>query len=164
MRPFERIANVLLESGACPSTKCSYDRSPLLHVAVSLGQTEMVKLLLRNGSHVDVMSGSQTPLHTAVEVNNAEKINVLVERGTNIEAQCSDGSSPLQWTVLNVNHEVLIALLKHDPNVNYRDACGYTPLHSAASKTGARGTVDNVDNLLRSGANEKMVINDAYLP
>ena len=114
---------------------------------------ELAQILHRNGSSVDLRcSWASSPLHRAAYVGNCELIQVLLDYGVDVNAQDTDGETPLADAAYGQLGAVRL-LLDHgaDPNVQARRDALFsltTPLHRALRY----GRIDIVRVLLEHGA------------
>ncbi|XP_076655935.1 uncharacterized protein LOC143360718 isoform X2 [Halictus rubicundus] len=122
----------------------------LLCEALKNRRTEIVKLLLINGSKVNNKSKkhSDTPLHLAIVNGDIEIVKMLLDRGADIDAKNKCGCTPLYNAVRNKKMKVIELLLKHRANVNARDNNGKSPLCVAAEG----GCLQIVEHLLEYSA------------
>lgn len=171
------VVETLLSSGCHVNAKTTDKLSPL-HYAAARGYTEVVTALLNAGANVDSLDeGDRTPLILAVSRNIYDVAKVLVNRGARVNIEDVKGytamceavwhkSVPLvkllldagakvvpthflvHYAVLHRQPEMVSALLEAGALVNIRDACGDTPLITAATSSQA----DMVDLLLSYGA------------
>ncbi|TQD87211.1 hypothetical protein C1H46_027246 [Malus baccata] len=88
------------------------DVRSLLHVAVSSGRSEVVKLLIDADESTSVINSTDedgwAPLHSAASIGNSEIVELLLSKGAD-------------------------SLISHGAKVNLKDKVGCTPLHRAAS-------------------------------
>lgn len=105
------ILSLLLEYGA--DTGAWDKRGTPLYWAAGAGNAEMVRLLLQNGSNVnlqDCWNGQGTPLHGAVEGGNPEVVKILLEGGADTGVKRRDGKTAL-LVALETSCEEIIQLL-----------------------------------------------------
>lgn len=121
-----------------------------LHVAIEIGDPEMIRLLLDNGAGPGLYSTFDdrdefTPLEYAVMNNRLEIIRLLVDKGADINA----GSSlynPLLLAIGDNKAEIARLLLELGANPNYKEQItGSTPLHLIAYD----GNIDIANLLLQ---------------
>jgi ankyrin repeat protein len=73
---------------------------PLLHLAVSHGNPEIVAFLLEQGADIDARrTGGFTPLHDAARQGNEEMIKLLLEHMADINATTDDGQTPMELAI-----------------------------------------------------------------
>ena len=116
-------------------------RTPL-HYAARLNCVKTAKLLLENGTDVNVKDGqySDTPLHVASRADSDKVAILLLENGANIDAVNSHtpckgdqsfGETPLNCGISQGYIDVPIILLDKGADVNMRGGIlGYAPLHN----------------------------------
>ncbi|MBL7037213.1 MAG: ankyrin repeat domain-containing protein [Pirellulaceae bacterium] len=77
-----------------------YSRTPL-HIAATLGRTEVVKWLLDNGADVNAIAyNGRTPLHLA---SDRDVIGLIIEKKPDFSIQCrGQGQTPLQRAAANL--------------------------------------------------------------
>ncbi|XP_020297259.1 ankyrin-1-like isoform X2 [Pseudomyrmex gracilis] len=127
----------------------------LLCDAIENRHTEVIKLLLTNGSKVNSNTDEYdnddlgTPLHLAVINGDIELVKMLLDRGANVNAETQEGTTLLHNAIVKEEIEIAELLLNHGANVNARDKSGVTPLCLAVKKRHISG----VKLLLDRGAN-----------
>ncbi|WP_257265601.1 ankyrin repeat domain-containing protein [Endozoicomonas sp. ONNA2] len=143
-----------LEQGADIEARDEYGYTPLF-LAVILGNTEILNVLLAEGASVNVRNRSgQTPLHRAC---SGEAVTRLLARGADIEARDNYGNTPLFSYCHKDDLEMFKRLLDAGACVNARDDAGRTPLHDALS-----GEI--VQELLARGADIEAKDNNEATP
>jgi ankyrin repeat protein len=104
------VMHLLLDRGA------KIDNT-LLCLAVSVGNEEAVKLLLRRGADVNAKDPSDpsepTPLHNAAARGNKEIVKLLLKYKANINAKNNLGSTPLQLAIWNEKKDIADLLRAH---------------------------------------------------
>ena len=69
---------------SAPNARDSYGKTPLF-TAASLGNTEVLQLLLHNGGDAAARSkGGSTAVHEAIFAQKGEVVKLLLERGANV--------------------------------------------------------------------------------
>lgn len=83
-----------------------------LLLAAENGQSEVVKMLLKNGANVNVRSNSQyqSPLSLAVQNSHTEIAKLLVDHGADIEILDFEGRTPL-WIAVQLRRTDMVKLL-----------------------------------------------------
>ncbi len=100
----------------------------LLHVAASMGDVELVELLLENGANPNAKNEyGETPLHRAT---NAEVAKKLIRYGSYVNEKDRDGRTPLHYAAYHGRIDVVETLLENDALI-ITDKDGQTPLHLA---------------------------------
>ena len=104
-----------------------------LQVAVQMGSTELVELLLAHKADVNAKANAGwTPLHWAAYWSRKEIAGLLLRHKADVNAQNSVGFTPLHWAAYRGSKEVAELLLAYKANVNANDCYRRTPLHHAA--------------------------------
>jgi ankyrin repeat protein len=85
----------LLNTGISPDSYTIYSHKRPLQLAASVGCTELTRLLLYHGAHVDLpcAEGSRLPLTIAVTNGWSEIVRLLVEAGVDVNATSTTGKS-----------------------------------------------------------------------
>jgi ankyrin repeat protein len=142
----QRTVKLLLARGANgeerPASHCN--ETTLLHGAASVGDVEMVRLLLDQGAEVDAKDGfGKTPLLHAAACGHANRlplVSLLLERGADVNTKDVGGRTALHIVMMWSNWELwsdtraplVSLLLRQGADVNARDNRMQTPLHLAA--------------------------------
>lgn len=114
-------------------------RTPL-HTAVTHGNLEMVKYLIKKRADVSAPDYScDTPLHVAVffanSQGNLEIVKHLIKSGANVNARGRNGNTPLHKAVLCADKYrdvgTVRCLIENGANVNATNKDGDTALHIA---------------------------------
>jgi len=107
----------------------------LLHEAAAIGDLTRVKLLLQEGTDVNLRERDMaTPLHRAVLRGNKEIVAFLLTKGADIEVRDSwPGGTPLYYAAEKGHEEIMKILIAKGADVNLRVdyPSGDTPLHAA---------------------------------
>jgi ankyrin repeat protein len=90
--------------------------TPLIYYA-SLGQADMVSVLLRNGADLNASSGAAV-LNIAVKAESVVVIELLVQHGVDVTFICPDGVSALHLAACNDRVDIAIFLITHGSNVS----------------------------------------------
>lgn len=107
--------------------------SPLIDAAFG-GKLDVVEHLVQEGADVNApgkKQGGWTALHFAASANHREIAKCLIEHGANINAQGSDGESPLGRAAVHGDLEMVTYLVENGANVNLVNDLGWTPLRHA---------------------------------
>lgn len=140
-----------------------------LHIAVMLGDKDMVQMLLANGANVAAKSEPispdqkiMTPLMVAVRGGNREIVSLLMAKGAKPGDVMPDGGSALT-IAMGRNDSDLISLLK---NTGDSTAVRGTPKNLRAGLTEAINSrnLEQLKSLLDSGANPNMPNDGGVLP
>ena len=95
---------------------------------------ELAQVLHRNGSSLEPRGHYEnTPLHSAAYYGDLEMVQVLLEYGVDVNAQSSDGQTPLHFASWGYHDDpgVVRLLIERGADPNTRDEDGSTPLHRA---------------------------------
>ncbi|KAM0983827.1 hypothetical protein ACFX2C_011315 [Malus domestica] len=113
------------------------DARSILHVAVSSGRSEVVKLLIAADESTSVINSTDedgwTPLHSAASIGNSEIVELLLSKGADVNIKNNGGRSALHYAASKGWFEITQCLISHGANINLKDKVGCTPLHRAAS-------------------------------
>ncbi|GJQ76772.1 hypothetical protein Trydic_g15612 [Trypoxylus dichotomus] len=142
----------LLDAGAVPNTPQVFSEAPI-HIAASIGASEILKLLIIHGASVRVQCGAEksTALHLAAADGDVECVKILLDAGADINARNNKLQTALHTAALSQSTEILEVLLKRGADPNVVDANGRTPLHGAIVKF--TRTCEPAKLLLNAGAN-----------
>ncbi|KAG8376422.1 hypothetical protein BUALT_Bualt09G0061800 [Buddleja alternifolia] len=163
-------ARLLLANAAITDTRnATYGDTPL-HIASSLGDEQMVKLLLHKGANKDIRNKSgktaydhaaengHTKLFDALRLGDNLCVSVrkgelrktlrLLENGALINGRDQNGWTALHRAAFKGRVDVSRALIEKGVDVNGRDEEGYTALHCAVEA----GQSDVIELLVKKGA------------
>lgn len=136
---------LLLKMGADPN---SGDLLPLA-VAARLGQTDIIKVLLRGKAMADVRerNTSRTALYYAAISGELSSVQALLDGKASVNYACQDGATPLFAAARKGSLEIVRLLLKY--GADQRPRCdGLTPLCEAAAQGHSRICIE----LIKAGA------------
>ncbi len=142
----------LLDVGKVRLTYRDQAGRTLLHLAASLGHSEMIRFLVHEGLDVNVRDRrGNTPLHYAAYYGRVTAIQTLLALGADLHARNTHrGETPLFSAIRGKKVRAVRYLIQRGARVNDRNAFGLTPLHVVACC--AMGAVDLVDVLVAAGA------------
>ncbi|XP_059141178.1 putative ankyrin repeat protein RF_0381 [Physella acuta] len=146
------LTKYLLECGADVNLICDSLCSPLF-VAVLNNDTELVKLLIKQGAIVD--KGRDSELMVALEYGNIEMAIAVLEIGANSYLRDKNNTPALMIAVEICKQGFLCLFVAYEADVNVQNVKGETPLMMACR----RGNVEAVKYLLSVGAdvNAKLI-------
>jgi ankyrin repeat protein len=105
---------------------------PALHMAVNIGNVELVRLLIDKGADANGLTDRKKPIIiTAAQTKNVDVLQVLLDGGAD-PTVTENGSTTLHAAAYHSTHEMVALLAGHFEDVNVRAALGETPLHKAA--------------------------------
>jgi len=83
-----------------------------LHLAASLGDVDLVEILIRKGANVNAVNGEGlTPLHLSIKLGWPSIASTLIKEGADITTSDSSGRSPLQLAIKACSEQSGIAEL-----------------------------------------------------
>ncbi|MGB0582514.1 MAG: ankyrin repeat domain-containing protein [Limisphaerales bacterium] len=109
----------------------------MLQLAVSLGQLQMVRMLLAAGANVNTRNlhkpyrNISTALHWAAWWKRPKIAEILIAVGARVDARGSLRNPPLFDTAVMNTSGVAGVLLKHGVRTDLKDSYGMTPLKYA---------------------------------
>lgn len=135
-----------------------------LHRVVSMGNAEVVRILLEGGFKKDIDNKDHygsTPLHAAVDMGYEDMVRVLLEAGADANVRDSRKRTPIHYAVYHDSNTrfdsphwttdrsgIVQLLIRHDADVNASGDQGNSPLHEAV----ARGILEEVKLLVENRA------------
>ena len=102
--------------------------------AAYFGYVDIVRLLLRSGSHVDQYdSHKKTPLYVAAYHGRTDIVDLLIQNGADIDHTDKNGKTPLYIAVLNghltIAEKLLLAGIQfHFLSIQLQLQCEYVHL------------------------------------
>ena len=140
----------LIGLGANIEAGSTYNLTPL-HYASLAGQEDIVKLLVNLGADINSKDNdNSTPLHYSLSESSSFKtIKMLLSLGADIDSRDNGNSTPFHHTLSNGNIDVIKEFVRHDANLEERDANGHTYIIRAA----IMGDTNSAQILIESGAN-----------
>lgn len=118
-----------LLAGGADASKLIFDGSCALSLAACKNDTDVMKILLRNGASVDQRDGwgkGNTPLGYATACESIQAMRLLLDNGADINATDSTGRSPFLVAVKNQWVKGVQLLLDNGADVNVADKEGMT--------------------------------------
>lgn len=146
-----RLFSLFLRAGADVNAKLN--EQTVLDFAIREGQTELVKMMLRNEAlDIEITSWGMTPLHAAVEANEPEIVKLLLEDGQiDVNQQNVVGDTPLSVAACYDYLDIVQSLLdEENVSVKVRNEKGRSPIHLAVEN----GNLDVVKAIIRHDSNQ----------
>lgn len=120
---------------------CSTEGINPLHAAIQMKNLDLVERLVNIGAKVGVCTKTthQSAIHVAVLTKSNEILNILlnhlgpIENGNDLDIQDSNGDTALHLAVRLSDINAIDALLKHEPNMQIRNADGKSASEIAKS-------------------------------
>ncbi len=148
-------AQKLIELGAPLHVVDETGGTPL-HLAASIGNADLVKLLLEHGAQVDEAirdldtisydSIYATPLQLASEYGQKKVVQLLLTAGANVNTKSKDNTTPLYRAVKNSHSDVVQLLIQAGATVN-------SPNFSYLMRAIHIGNTNIVRQLIQAGEN-----------
>ena len=155
------MVTLLLKNGANPDYEAGYYSDTPLHLAISKGFDDIVKLLLDKKADVNLKNSyGNTPLHVAVSVGNDNLIKLLLDKKADVNAKGSGDDTPLHIAIRKGYYDVAKLLLDRKADINLKNRYGNTPLHVAI----LNGSKSFASLLIEKGADVNVVNNDKNTP
>ena len=131
--PHPALIAALLDGGADPyGADTMYGTSSALICAVGAGDKAVVETMLAHGANVDHRDNNMTPLAYAAAVGRLLIVRLLLEKGADVNAQNSEGWTPLMNAAMTARDpECIRLLLAHQADPNIKDKKGLTALSHA---------------------------------
>ena len=136
-----------------------------IHDAAFNGDVETLRRLLAEGYSPNAIEWTgedferqRTPLHVLCTScddmsGHVACFKLLRDAGANLGATDSLGYTPLHYSALHGNSEMVSLLIQAGVNVNATNRDGFTPLHETTSRLSyVKSNVDCADLLLKAGA------------
>ncbi|KAG2370807.1 hypothetical protein C9374_014222 [Naegleria lovaniensis] len=131
---FSGLVDEMVKLPECPLEVSTNSCEPAtnktaLHYACRVGNLEMVKLLVDNGSRVDdVDHHHRTPLFEACEHNHGDIVEYLIEKQANVEHKDDEGHTCLHTCCKHGSVACMTSLIARGAVLNSKDLAGRTPL------------------------------------
>ena len=141
--------NALIETGANPNDRTTFDEVSPLHYAAQYDRAAAINALINARANLNCTNRHRsTPLHIAAQYNSAAAINALINAGANLNCTNRHGSTPLHIAAQYGNAAAITALIKAGANLNCTNIHESTPLHIAAQY----GNAEAIRILLKADA------------
>ena len=147
---------VLLEAGADPNFCNQFENKSLITLACYNGYTDIIKLLIKHGGDVNLLSGRQyAAIHIAAWNGQDEVVKLLLDAGAEYDNQTVDKNTPLALAAHGSHLETMKLLMSKGCDVNNADRDGDTPMSYAAT----HGMMEGIKLLIENGANPNVCDN-----
>lgn len=134
------------------------------HIAASVGNLEMLQLLLSHDPKPDVnlqTNNGSTPVHLATSKKNLDIVKELVKNGASVRTKDKKSQYPLHRAAAVGSLPLVEFLVKDGKSpLNSKDANGWTPLHHAL----AEGFGDVAVLLVKLGADYNIEDSEGLTP
>ena len=127
------------------------DGHSALYLACTQGHMQLADFLVHQGADVDETFGKRrrTLLHWAAEQSSTGIATFLISHKANVNAQQSDGSTPLLLAAKYGHHYLVQLLLKHNALLSPRNA-NKTTAEAAAKRAGHHDVADLIETAAAS--------------
>lgn len=151
-----KIVELLINFGADVNEK-DVDDTTALHMAVTEGNMEIIKILVKRGANLESKSKlkGSTPLHCAANSNKLEAARELLSFGAQVDEVNEVGDTALLIASLGNNVELVKLLLDSGADAKKKNLDNVTPAYKAA--------VGGCDAIMRALAECGADINDKGL-
>ena len=123
---------LLIESDPSKINKKDEDGNSLLHIAVRVGNPDLVKYLASKDADIDIKDNyGQTPLQIAAHLDNLDVVTQLVSHGADMNVRNAIGKTPLHDAAYNGKFRIVKYLISQGADINTQDINGHSPLHDA---------------------------------
>ncbi|XP_033230269.1 ankyrin repeat, PH and SEC7 domain containing protein secG-like [Belonocnema kinseyi] len=131
-----KVVQLLLEYGSALEIETISQRETPLLLSCQSGYLEIFKLLLQHGADFYAVDRfGQNVLHKAVQSAHPGLIKIILDKGFDSNHKNSLGRSPIhEYYSSKGTPEVLDLLIKFGADINSRDYCENTPLHTACTR------------------------------
>jgi ankyrin repeat protein len=155
------LVELLLDAGASVEARKSHRQTPLMR-AVSLGDLDIIRLLVEKGPHaIDYKDKSgRTALSRVCEEGYLEMAQVLLEHGADIESRDMDDRTALLYAAKMGPKAIVQLLLDKNADLEAKDNTGRTYLSWAL----AWNNFENAILLMESGADPESRDNNGLRP
>lgn len=112
------IVDLLLEKGADIHFRYTNSKYTILHKATIIGNNNIIKLLLDNGSYIEEMDeNGLTPLSIAILLNKIDTVKFLIQNGANVNLKYKKTISLLRLA-LDKDIKIIKLLIENGANIN----------------------------------------------
>eukprot|EP01102_Stenamoeba_stenopodia_P017564 TRINITY_DN631_c0_g1_i2.p1 TRINITY_DN631_c0_g1~~TRINITY_DN631_c0_g1_i2.p1 ORF type:complete len:564 (-),score=118.21 TRINITY_DN631_c0_g1_i2:179-1870(-) len=143
-----------------------YDGTPVLHLAIIMGFTKAVKLLLLKGIDLSLYDAKSTPpLHFAVSEERQDCFDLLLQAGVDInEVEGHFGQTALHFAVAYSKPLFVQKLIEKGANLEAKDFQGKTPLRLGCERCYTSEKIRCIKLLLEHGADVDTIDNAGNNP
>jgi len=163
---FRRLKELLNAKPVDKYVLTDYDGTPILHLAIILGFTKAVKLLLTKGIDMSLYDAKSTPpLHFAVSEEREDCFSLLLQAGVDInEVEGHFGQTALHFAVAYSKPGFVQKLIEKGANVEAKDFQGKTPLRLGCERCYTSQKIRCIELLLEHGADVDTIDNAGNNP
>lgn len=149
-----KSVEILLEFGSNPNVH-DKDGQNALHLAVKSRSLKMCELMLKYVTNINARCFTgETALHIACNLQLVEIVRLLIEKGVALNvSDYSHEITPLHYSVLLNNKELIALILKNNADPNVQDIYGNTPLHYCITE----GNFEVFMMLLKSNSTKNVI-------
>lgn len=148
------MAKILIKNGADVNKPDTSNCGPIFE-AVSSKNLAMAKLLIENGTVIDVTSNKtrNTPLNNAVtDKNNNEMVKFLLDAGANVDYPGYKNETAIFYAIRWRNFVALKLLVEKGADLNWRNGDNLTPLDLIKSFEDKKYPQEIIKFLIKKGA------------
>ncbi|XP_064602766.1 ankyrin repeat domain-containing protein 50-like [Liolophura sinensis] len=155
------LTEFLIEAGCCINTSTLKANCTPVYLAVRHSHYDMVKLLLKHGANVNLLSCQHTPLMEAVEVGDEMMYKILLSSPHCDVNVCNNRRETALKLAAGVNETTAVArLLEAGAYPNQMDLHGRTALFDALTN----GQTDMMMSLIKYGADVNVMDRNHQCP
>ncbi|KAL3474188.1 ankyrin repeat-containing domain protein [Aspergillus californicus] len=128
---YVKIVEVLIDAGVDIASPRDLEDCPLGAAAIAYqGDAATVKLLCDRGANRSAINEAEdTVLHELANIGCFDMLRFFLDLGSPIDAQNTDGDTPLCVAVRHQHHSAVLLLLSRGASVSILNNSGNTPLH-----------------------------------
>ena len=148
IKEYINTVKLLLDYGSDVNANSCCGINPL-HLAISSGQIDIVKLLLEHNADINILDGflGQTTLQCAIMSGNIKMLQLLIDNGVDIDAVDDFGQTALHSAVENDEKmEFTKFLIACGANLHALDGFGNTPIHNSCYENAQITTMFLIEN------------------
>ena len=127
----ERCFDTAMTLGRCRKDRC---RASALHLATSMGNIAITKILLDHGALLTVEGrwcwwSNHTPVHCAIRRDDEQTVRLFIDSGFPVDTEDTRGQTWLHLAAAMVKPKVVDLILQHGASVDALTTDQETPLH-----------------------------------